>query len=839
MDSLAILYKRQEDVTSLIESGRLDPKKEYLVRIYTAACQEDEAVAMAKTIKALLPKSGIVGATSVGLMFQDVSYEDETMIIFEHFERSRFAIKHLCHKKDTVREMSLALADFASETSAKLIHIIFSHDFTKAHDLVDGFNRLNSTAALVGGQAGGIFDKGIESYVFDDEGVKSDYVICAAISGSEVKAKSWVNVPHEPISEQFTITGVEGAALKTINNIDAKKWITEQLGLKTLRQYPNYRATVEKDELARFPFVLEGHSGASRILYYNESMGDVCQYFSESPLGTNFKIGYASPQSVAKNAYNICRGLSFHPAESLFHYSCFFRKLYFDNCTEWEMSPYKGYGLCGVYLGGEIGNTGESNECLCGSSVLVATAENDTYIKPDMDCFKTIDSIEDKTKELLDYVLSKQKNISSTSNKRLLNELMLHQERTKNYLYYDPSTGLPNSLKYREDVTEIGLNKICMIKIENVLSILSYMRHEGYYAALNNVIADIKRHLDTLDGTCRFRLYSIDDSALLLAAANDVGENEFKETMDSLFKEFHFYTISDINGVLVNRFILALGNDNLIESVFEALRNTKNSQLPFMLYNDSTAEETPVQEELEILGVLKNALTNDGIVPYFQGVHNNKLGKIDRYEALMRIKNSDGSICMPGKFLPVAKKYHLYSYLSTKMIGKVLDIFKDRNEVVSLNISAYDIGSKPVCSMIMQKLRETKDCSRIIFEIVEAEHLSNIDELISFIKNVRSYGAKIAIDDFGSGYSNFREIIAIKPEYIKIDGDVIKNIGTNETQDAVIDTVVFLADRLGTKLVAEYVETEEIQKLVCAQGIGFSQGFYFSRPAPFESNIEH
>ncbi len=834
MNNLSMLYHRIDDITSLINNDVLNPQKEYLVRIYTANCESNEAVEIAREIKSLFPRCSIIGATTVGLMFKDVFYEEETMVIFEHFEHAQCAVQSFYHEAVSTKELAGKMASFANDFSARLMHVMFSREFTSAHGLVEEFNRLNNTTLLVGGAAGDIFYKGINSYVFDDEGVKSDCIMCAAISGKDVHVKSWVNIPHEPISEVFTITKTQGSAIKTIDDKDAKEWIAEYLGVQNLYQYPDYRTSAEKDELAHFPFVLEGHSGASRLLYYDSSRDAVCQYFSEVPEGTRFRIGYASPKSVATNTYSICRDLPFQPVESIFHYSCFFRKLYFDNCTEWEMSPYRGNGLCGVFLNGEIGNTGESNECLCGSSVLVSVAENETFIRPDMECFKTINAIEDKTQELLNYVLIKQKNILSENNKKLLYKLTLHQDYLKSGLYYDSIMGLPNSLKYREDLKNKKFDKICILSVENSLSLITHVNHEGYYAVINSALSALKSYLQTTDIGEILDLYCINEGVFMLAACSDIGEAAFKKVAEELFNRFHFFTVNDRNVVVVSRFVLVFNQADLMEAAFIALRDSQYEQVPFLVVNDIVSRGPIADDEFETLSILNNALAYDGVVPYFQGIYNNELHCIDRYEALMRIKDVDGTIYLPSRFLAIAKKYHLYTYLSMRMINAVLDRFKNRKEIISLNISAFDIDSPMVRNLIFEKLQKTEDCSRIIFEIVENEYLSNLGIVKDFIGKIHDFGAKIAIDDFGSGYSNLREIIAIRPDYIKIYGDIVKNISTDIVNNIMIETVFSLANRLQTELIAEFVENEKIQYHVEKYRINYSQGFLFSMPAPFE-----
>lgn len=127
-----------------------------------------------------------------------------------------------------------------------------------------------------------------------------------------------------------------------------------------------------------------------------------------------------------------------------------------------------------------------------------------------------------------------------------------------------------------------------------------------------------------------------------------------------------------------------------------------------------------------------------------------------------------------------------------------------------------------------------KDCSNFVFEILEDESFKDISMLQSFLEEVRKFKVRIAIDDFGIGYSNFISIAQIAPDFIKIDGGIVRNIKKDVIYRKVLENIVFLGKQLDAKIVAEYVEDETIQEEVEKYDIHYSQGYYFARPAPFE-----
>ena len=139
-----------------------------------------------------------------------------------------------------------------------------------------------------------------------------------------------------------------------------------------------------------------------------------------------------------------------------------------------------------------------------------------------------------------------------------------------------------------------------------------------------------------------------------------------------------------------------------------------------------------------------------------------------------------------------------------------------------------------LCYQNTQNLLDSSDIAPwIIFELLESEGIENYKEVMSFIEDVKSYGAKIAIDDFGSGYSNFERIVELQIDFLKIDGSLIKNIHQNDDMKIITKTIVNFAKELGIKTVAEFVHSKEVLKEVEALGVDYAQGFYIGKPQEF------
>ncbi|MCF6173838.1 MAG: EAL domain-containing protein, partial [Campylobacteraceae bacterium] len=169
---------------------------------------------------------------------------------------------------------------------------------------------------------------------------------------------------------------------------------------------------------------------------------------------------------------------------------------------------------------------------------------------------------------------------------------------------------------------------------------------------------------------------------------------------------------------------------------------------------------------------------------------------------------------------------------SRSIIRKAFETFKLTSNEFSFNLSFLDISNKTTNKFIFDILNEYDIGSWVVFEILESEGIYNYDMVLKFVETVKSFGAKIAIDDFGSGYSNFERILKLQPDYIKIDGSLIKNIDKNDDMKILTQTIVDFANKLDIKTIAEFVHSKEVLDTITKIGVDFAQGYYINKPLP-------
>jgi len=231
--------------------------------------------------------------------------------------------------------------------------------------------------------------------------------------------------------------------------------------------------------------------------------------------------------------------------------------------------------------------------------------------------------------------------------------------------------------------------------------------------------------------------------------------------------------------------------------------------------------------------LILNAVEKRSVVPFFQPIINVLSGEVEAIEVLSRIRMEDGRYIIADEYVAIAEKMGVMHKLDFIQLEKTLEA------VETTGYSGYlFINMSPRALVLNDFVQETRriasqfriDPTRLVFEITERETIKNMALLERFIGTLRSEGFKLAIDDFGSGFSSFHYVKRFPIDFLKIEGDFILGMKSSEKDRALVRSIVTLSKDLGIRTVAEYVEDQEVLDQVVAQGIDLAQGFYIHRP---------
>ncbi len=401
-------------------------------------------------------------------------------------------------------------------------------------------------------------------------------------------------------------------------------------------------------------------------------------------------------------------------------------------------------------------------------------------------------------------------------------------------IYMDPYFGIPNVKLYRENMKKCNYNKLCMTEIVNADLTIATVGIDTYYEGCTDVLKMVKQSLKESGLGHLIHVYAVNYKNFILVADERIKPKDFVTLMKELYARYEHATAdgSEVSGV--SRFAIVLESNNMIEQAISTFLQNKGSQENFLICSNDILSLDPLYEHTDVVELLTRAVNHDNIVPYYQGIHNNELGRIDKYEALMRIVDDDGTVYLPYIFLDIAKQYKFYNKISRMMIERALTEFEGRDEDVSVNISLFDIDTESFRNWFYQFLENYKSPDKIVIEFVETEDFVEDEIYFSFIKRVRSHGCKIALDDFGAGYSSYARVISLKPDFIKVDGSIIKDITTINENLTILQSICFLAHLIEAEIVAEFVDRDDVQRLLRRCEIPYSQGYYFAKPKPLE-----
>ena len=246
-------------------------------------------------------------------------------------------------------------------------------------------------------------------------------------------------------------------------------------------------------------------------------------------------------------------------------------------------------------------------------------------------------------------------------------------------------------------------------------------------------------------------------------------------------------------------------------------------------YVDSTKSTST---KIKNIDFVKLALEENRIVCYYQPIYNHLDNTIEKYEALVRIIDKDGQVISPIFFLPDLKYTNIHYKLTQRILQIVFNEFKDNDKSVSINLNFSDLINRDIENTIIETLRKNKQlASRITIEILESDEIDNIELFKKKINLIHLLGAKVSIDDFGSGYSNFKTILDIEANYLKIDGSLIQNIDINEKDFKVVKSIIHFAKEANMLTIAEFVHSKDIYDKLLPLDLDYMQGYYIAKPS--------
>jgi diguanylate cyclase (GGDEF)-like protein/PAS domain S-box-containing protein len=214
-------------------------------------------------------------------------------------------------------------------------------------------------------------------------------------------------------------------------------------------------------------------------------------------------------------------------------------------------------------------------------------------------------------------------------------------------------------------------------------------------------------------------------------------------------------------------------------------------------------------------------------------------------EVLIRLMEPDGSIIPPGAFLPAAERFHMASRIDRWVVRQIFRLLEseasrlDGVDTLAVNLSGQSIGDPAFQRFMVELIADSQaDVKKLCFEITETAAITKLSEAKAFITHMRSLGIRMALDDFGAGASSFGYLKTLPMDYLKIDGQFIKDLVRDPMDQATVRCFCEVAQVLGLKTVAEFVEDEATLLQLRQIGVDFAQGYLLHRPEPLSALLD-
>ena len=276
---------------------------------------------------------------------------------------------------------------------------------------------------------------------------------------------------------------------------------------------------------------------------------------------------------------------------------------------------------------------------------------------------------------------------------------------------------------------------------------------------------------------------------------------------------------------------------NNVDSACYIAKQSGRNRIHVAQKND--AEILSYRNSLENVQRIRRALSAEQFELFYQPVFDIRGDeKIMRHcEILLRIKDEDGELFSPEEFIPLAEKYNLMSGIDRWVVRQVIDWIEKYQQQVNIprllvNLSALSYTDDLFLGFLVKTLQEANiDHDKLAFEITETAAVDNTDVASKFINRIKRFGCRFALDDFGSGFSNFAYLKKLPIDYLKIDGSLVRNMCHDTIDREMVRAINQIGHIVGAQTIAEFVENDEIRRSLQEIGVDYGQGFGLQRPA--------
>jgi EAL domain-containing protein (putative c-di-GMP-specific phosphodiesterase class I) len=402
----------------------------------------------------------------------------------------------------------------------------------------------------------------------------------------------------------------------------------------------------------------------------------------------------------------------------------------------------------------------------------------------------------------------------------------------------DRVTGLPNVAAFREALQGCDNPYLFLIRLDHVETIMRFYG-EAKATEIEREFGELlsrAKEEGQLKGSLAYRFQRGIFGILFDDTAHAFDRDTALEIANQLYQWcLEYDVVGKIAPHGTDYTVVVSAGEELLFEQGELGLSKAGAEYESVLYAPDIVERAheEIHDNLYWLDQIRQAVGEDRFLPVFQPIYDHHSGAVERYEALARLQMPGGELISPGRFMLAAKNSKYYPELTRSMLLKVIREFRHRPEGVSINVSALDMRHASTREFVLQTLRSNPDvASRMTVEIVEQEGVDEYDRFVGFVQEIKETGAQVALDDFGSGYSNLMRVLTLQADYLKIDGSLIRDVVEDSMKASLVEFIVSFSSIAKLEVIAEFVENEDTMAWLRERGVRYSQGYYIGLPVP-------
>lgn len=435
---------------------------------------------------------------------------------------------------------------------------------------------------------------------------------------------------------------------------------------------------------------------------------------------------------------------------------------------------------------------------------------------------------------------------------RVINDRYWEEQRLLHFNDHDELTGQLNRVRLNDALSAViqragRSNETCALLMASVNNLSAINSNFGFDVG-DQVIAGVARIVKSkLRGGDTIGRYSSNKFGIILS---ECGPGAMRIAAERFIAAVRANTIEtaacplsatlSIGGVVLPA--QAETASEAMSCALQALDQAKQRRVDcFMPYEPSPTRETARQRNIAIADEIVSALNEKRMHLVLQPIISAETGEAALYECLMRMERPDGSVVSAGEFIEVAEQLGLSRMVDKRSLELAADILRAHPSIhLALNVSALTASDHDWVVALHKLTGGKKDVTqRLTIEITETVAIHDLDQTVAFVDTLKELGCRVAIDDFGAGYTTFKNLKLLNVDMVKIDGAFVKNL-VQETSDQVfIRTMVDIAREFNLETVAEWVGDQETIDFLKKAGITYLQGFHYGMPFPVSDLPQH